>query len=496
GPATIRLSPAAAPLLDVYRDPAPDAAAACLAPVGAPLSIRLGELLGTVAGECYACGRKLAGRVMSFNVRDPLMKFRHGVDCLWWPNCSAGRRVRRNEVSLMTELRPAVRRYHRMATDELNPQTGILQQLEGLSRPLPVALPPKCNAQPAVPVALPVLDRASLGDFSARTGLRGPAERLSDDWLLDDQCRSVLANARAYYAQYLPAVAAAARRAAGRVESQLKASFCSAFVRISSDFIKIVKMERHELWSVRASWIVSHRAVLKAVKQLEELLATSPPCQPRLFQPAGRNFCQRKSATAETNSSVGADFRLRRKLPGSGDVIQSGYEASGQTKSPRLKRKALSDLFKTLQQAGLSYRKGRLAALSSLDEHRCLLFQLCLMFISAIGARTGRHRALRRLLASSTTPASPISAACCPGTAAASSGCRRLPETRAAAPGHSAPTLVALSSRSRLQLDGQPVAEYFLGLQPAAGTAGCQGDGSDCPATPGRQRLPSCCGSA
>uniref|UniRef100_A0A1I8ISX2 DUF3510 domain-containing protein n=1 Tax=Macrostomum lignano TaxID=282301 RepID=A0A1I8ISX2_9PLAT len=564
----------AAPL-DVYRDPAPDAAAACLAPL-ARLSIRLGELLGQWPENATLVAAKEAGRrVMSFNVRDPLMKFVTGVD-LVLAELQRWRRWRRTSVA-NDGAAPAVRRYHRMATDGAQPQTGILQQLEGLSRPLPVRfrqsaarwlLPlagilndctqpaQKCNASQLCQSLCQFLDRASLGDFSARLDCVGLLERLSDDWLLDDQCRSVLANARAYYAQYLPAVAAAARERRAGSSLSLRRVF---------DFIKIVKWSDMNFWSVRASVDRSHRAVLKAVKQLEELLRESALSAGCFSLPESANH---KSTNSDVDLSEGdevahfatqltaelakpttvvvsselakfeAEFlprspqlaeRIRRLAPtsaaseaaaaavtssvsGVAELCQRIVESSRQLRDmapeqtdsreryerqasqiQRLKRKALSDLFKTLQQAGLSYRKGRLAALSSLDEHRCLLFSFA--SFHQRDCHAGQHllRGMHRRLAMTSTL---TGGACtkelgldgierCDGFSLhlqrlLADLCRLLSRHarqlrpagrrcrgRRRCAGHSAPTLWA---------------EYFSGLQPAAGTAGCQGDGSDCPA--------------
>uniref|UniRef100_A0A1I8HKZ3 FATC domain-containing protein n=1 Tax=Macrostomum lignano TaxID=282301 RepID=A0A1I8HKZ3_9PLAT len=455
----------AAPL-DVYRDPAPDAAAACLAPL-ARLSIRLGELLGQWPENVTLVQlRKLAERVMSFNVRDPLMKFVTGSGfgpgrtaalggggvARGVANDGAAPAVgviiewRRMELNRKLEscsswkacLDHCQWRFRQSAARWLLPLAGILNDCTQPAQ--------KCNASQLCQSLCQFLDRASLGDFSARLDCVGLLKRLSDDWLLDDQCRFVLANARAYYAQYLPAVAAAARERRAGVESQLKASFCSAFVRISSDFIKIVKWSDMNFWSVRASVDRSHRAVLKAVKQLEELLresALSAGCftlpesanhkstnsDIDLSEGDERNFChavrklaERIRRLAPTSAASEAAAAVTSSVSGVAELCQRIVESSRQLRDmapeqtdsreryerqasqiQRLKRKALSDLFKTLQQAGLSYRKGRLAALSSLDEHRCLLFSFA--SFHQRDCHAGQHllRGMHRRLAMTST---------------------------------------------------------------------------------------------
>uniref|UniRef100_A0A1I8FUP2 VWFA domain-containing protein n=1 Tax=Macrostomum lignano TaxID=282301 RepID=A0A1I8FUP2_9PLAT len=420
--------------------------------------------------------RKLAGRVMSFNVRDPLMKFVTGVD-LVLAELQRWEAVASHEVSLMTELRQLSGviiewrrmelnrklescsswkacldhcqwRFRQSAARWLLPLAGILNDCTQPAQ--------KCNASQLCQSLCQFLDRASLGDFSARLDCVGLLERLSDDWLLDDQCRSVLANARAYYAQYLPAVAAAARE------------------RRAGDFIKIVKWSDMNFWSVRASVDRSHRAVLKAVKQLEELLRESALSAGCFSLPESANH---KSTNSDVDLSEGdevahfatqltaelakpttvvvsselakfeAEFlprspqlaeRIRRLAPtsaaseaaaavtssvsGVAELCQRIVESSRQLRDmapeqtdsreryerqasqiQRLKRKALSDLFKTLQQAGLSYRKGRLAALSSLDEHRCLLFSFA--SFHQRDCHAGQHllRGMHRRLAMTST---------------------------------------------------------------------------------------------
>uniref|UniRef100_A0A1I8FT28 DUF4509 domain-containing protein n=1 Tax=Macrostomum lignano TaxID=282301 RepID=A0A1I8FT28_9PLAT len=236
--------------------------------------------LSRLSAGC-AARRKLAERVMSFNVRDPANEV-SSREWIW--SCAELQRweaVASHEVSLMTGAAPAVRRFIEWRGWSSNTAgRPVLDHCQWRFPPVSRSLAPapspaysttvlspaqKCNASQLCQSLCQFLDRASLGDFSARLDCVGLLE-----------------------AAYLPAVGPAARER--RPGSSLS---------LRRVFVRLFDMN---FWSVRASVDRSHRAVLKAVKQLEELLRESALSAAVFSLPESANH---KSTNSDVDLSEG-----------------------------------------------------------------------------------------------------------------------------------------------------------------------------------------------